>query len=93
MALLFFYLAASENNFAGKRSSYVLCSGSEPTSCVRSQYQTPNHVTISGKNSISSSIQSPTSVNNSDGATPDNARSKKVKLCQHGAKLFLIDIK
>ena len=80
MALLFFYLAASENNFAGKRSSYVLCSGSEPTSCVRSQYQTPNHVTMSGKTSISSSIQSPTSVNTSDGATPDNGKSKKVQL-------------
>ena len=69
--------AASDSTFAGfnsstryeKRNNSVLCS-SEPVSCLRSQHQTPNHV---------SGNTHSTSVINSDTSTIENTRGKKVK--------------
>ena len=71
------YVAASDSTFAGfnsstryeKRNNSVLCS-SEPVSCLRSQHQTPNHV---------SGNTHSTSVINSDTSTIENTRGKKVK--------------
>jgi hypothetical protein len=71
--------AASDSQFGGKRSmlsgSDAFCS-SEPASCVRSQYQTPNHVT--GNVSNSSTAQSPTAVIINDGIGSENTKGKKV---------------
>ena len=84
-----FYVAASDSTFAGfnsstryeKRNSSVLCS-SEPVSCLRSQHQTPNHV---------SGNTNSTSVINSDTSTIENTRGKKVKTNHHIVNITIIN--